>query len=170
MFHLARRFFTSLSRRGPKMEDNAWVRTLLTPGECELWRRMAPRDQCHGVRTGRYVERAMGRTDQLILAAALLHDVGKLESRLGVPGRVCAALVGPVASPSMVNRLSARSGLVGEFGKLLTYPARGEALLVEAGSNALISSWAKEHHLGVRQWTVVTPELGALLQKADQAS
>jgi hypothetical protein len=32
------------------------------------------------------------------VAAALLHDIGKVESDLGVPGRVIATVVGPVGT------------------------------------------------------------------------
>lgn len=68
---------------------------LLTVDEFDLWWAMQPRDQAHSIVVlRRFVDSypAATRAEQ---AAALLHDVGKNESRLGWSGRILATIVGP---------------------------------------------------------------------------
>ena len=96
--HLIRRFFTSLSRRPPAISDVTWVNENLLAGEFTLWLSMKSYDQRHSIEVARrfaYLCPAFTR-DQV--AAALLHDVGKVESELGVAGRVIATVVGPKGS------------------------------------------------------------------------
>ena len=55
-------------------------------------------DRRHAVGVAREVERSLGaEASRPVLAAALLHDVGKIESGLGVYGRVIATLCGMIA-------------------------------------------------------------------------
>ena len=93
--HLVRRFFTSLSNRPPASNDIAWVNEQLLTSEFELWCRMKPHDQRHSIEVAcRFIElHPTYSRDQI--AAALLHDIGKVESELGVMGRVVATIVGP---------------------------------------------------------------------------
>ena len=93
--HLVRRFFTSLSKRLPPTKDIAWVDETLIANEFELWNRMRPHDQRHSIEVAlRYTELNPAFTRDQV-AAALLHDIGKVESALGVMGRVIATIVGP---------------------------------------------------------------------------
>ena len=80
--HLSRRFFGSLRPGGPSPEDDAWARQRLLPGERELWELMSKQDRRHAIGVARRVERALGNeASRPVLAAALLHDVGKIDSR-----------------------------------------------------------------------------------------
>ena len=92
--HLIRRFFTSLSKRFPTTKDIAWVNETLIANEFELWNRMRPHDQRHSIEVARrFIElNPVFTRDQV--AAGLLHDIGKVESELGVMGRVIATIVG----------------------------------------------------------------------------
>jgi len=93
--HLARRFFTSLSKKPPATKDIAWVNEKLLANEFKLWNRLKPHDQRHSIEVAlRFtdVHPAFTRDE---VAAALLHDIGKVESALGVMGRVMATVVGP---------------------------------------------------------------------------
>ncbi|MDQ3544053.1 MAG: HD domain-containing protein [Actinomycetota bacterium] len=93
--HLARRFVTSLSRRPPTVDDNAWVRSWLTDREADLWYSMPVPDRRHSIDVARrFRERRPGATN-VEMAGALLHDVGKSASGLGTFGRVFATIVGP---------------------------------------------------------------------------
>lgn len=93
--HLARRFFTSLSTRPPATKYIAWVNEKLLTNEFELWNRMKPHDQRHSIGVAlRFTELHPTFTRDEV-AAALLHDIGKVESELGVMGRVVATIVGP---------------------------------------------------------------------------
>ncbi len=93
--HLARRFFGSLSRRPPAVDDQAWVDEHLDAAQLALWARLGAPDQRHSILvTRRFVAIRPAATTPEI-AGALLHDIGKLESSLGVVGRVVATVVGP---------------------------------------------------------------------------
>lgn len=93
--HLVRRFVTSLSSASPPSSDIAWVNESLLPSEFELWSRMESYDQRHSIEVARrFVDLCpVGTRDHV--AAALLHDIGKIEADLGVFGRVVATIAGP---------------------------------------------------------------------------
>lgn len=90
-----------------------------------------------------------------VLAAALLHDVGKIESRLGTFARVGATVLG------MASR-----DWGGRVGAYLRHDELGAALLEGAGSDPLTVAWAREHHLPEERWTVPL-DVGRALQAAD---
>lgn len=94
-FHLARRFFGSLSRAEPPSADTAWALRWLLPGEAALWSSMAVEDRRHTIRVARAYVAGQVDAPRAQVAAALLHDVGKVRSGLGTIGRVLAKLVGP---------------------------------------------------------------------------
>jgi hypothetical protein len=92
--HLARRFFTSLSPAAPPTSDEEWAESWLTPTEIVHWRRLPNHDRRHCVQVGRnFVERRPDATRPEV-AGALLHDIGKIEVGLSIPGRVAARLIG----------------------------------------------------------------------------
>jgi hypothetical protein len=93
--HLVRRFAGSLSRQSPSPADEEWAESWLLPRESSLWRRMPNVDRRHAIDVARrfLVLRDGATRDEM--AGALLHDVGKVESRLGTWGRVVATVVGP---------------------------------------------------------------------------
>jgi putative nucleotidyltransferase with HDIG domain len=93
--HLARRFVGSLSRRPPDASDLDWVRSWLNDPEFTLWRTLAPADQRHAIVVARRFADLAPQASPPEMAAALLHDIGKLESGLGTAARVMATLVGP---------------------------------------------------------------------------
>lgn len=92
--HLARRWFGSLSRRSPPADDLRWVATVLGPSQLHVWSRFGAADQRHAISVARRFE-ALGQWGTDELAAALLHDIGKLESGLGTTMRMVATVVGP---------------------------------------------------------------------------
>jgi HD domain len=93
--HLARRFAGSLSRREPEPHREAWARSQLLPGELALWQRMTAQDRRHSIDVARRYRNIVETATRDEMAAALLHDVGKVESGLGTFGRVAATVVGP---------------------------------------------------------------------------
>ena len=95
MIHLARRFVGSLSRRAPLAGDEGWASAQLLAHELDLWRSMSNVDRRHAIEVARQCERLRGAGRREEMAAALLHDVGKVESGLGTLGRVAATIVGP---------------------------------------------------------------------------
>jgi hypothetical protein len=93
-WHVAARFFTSLSPRPPDPRDDAWAEDHLLPGEVALWRQMSNQDRRHSVAVARRFARRRQQATRAEIAGALLHDVGKIQCRLGTFGRVAATLVG----------------------------------------------------------------------------
>ncbi|MSY45324.1 MAG: hypothetical protein F2686_06855 [Actinobacteria bacterium] len=93
IYHLAKRFFGALSDQEISSEDRQWVESHLGVGEFALWGRMPNHDQRHAVAVSRRVESALlasnnspeSSTDWI--EVSLMHDVGKLPSRLSVLGR-----------------------------------------------------------------------------------
>lgn len=102
----------------------------------------------------------------VLLVAALLHDVGKVEARLGTLARVGATMSALVLGRSRVAALADRRGLVGRVGRYTVHDRLGAALLREAGSQALVVSWAAQHHLPRERWDI-PPGVGAVLKAAD---
>jgi hypothetical protein len=152
--HLAKRFVTSLVPGGPSFEAEAWVSAVLSEAELALWRRMSGPDRRHAVGVARRVEAALGeQATPPVLAAALLHDVGKVESGLGTLGRVVATVAGP-----RTPRLA----------RYRRHPELGAELLRLADSDPLTAAWAEEHHLPPDRWTgTVPPEVAAALKASD---
>ena len=71
---------------------------VLSAEELELWRRMSGADRRHAHGVAKRVERSLGNEATApVLAAALLHDVGKVDADLGTYGRVIATLSAAVA-------------------------------------------------------------------------
>jgi hypothetical protein len=159
--HLVRRFFGSLRRGGPCPRDEAWARDVLLIGERPLWDRLPGPDRRHAVDVARRVEASLGgRATRPVVAAALLHDVGKVEAGLGTFGRVGATLLAAAAGR---HRVARRSGRVGRY---VRHDALGAELLAAAGSDPLTRTWTREHHLPPERWTV-DAELGHALKDAD---
>lgn len=92
--HLVRRFWWALFAPRPTAADRRWVVGVLAPRELVLFDRLSRADQEHHLRVARRL--VAQRQPEIVprewLAAALLHDVGKLVCGLGTWGRVWATL------------------------------------------------------------------------------
>lgn len=165
--HLTRRFFGSLRPGAPAAREVEWVRGVLSPAEFELWSSMSNPDLRHSVSVAREVQRALGdEATAPVLAAALLHDVGKTVAGLRTYGRVIATLSGRVAGHDMAVAWSETKGFTRRVGLYLNHAALGGDLLGMAGSDPLTEAWAREHHLDPADWTVPT-HIGEALKAAD---
>src|SRR5205823_71921 len=130
----------------------------LLAGERELWASLSGADRRHAVGVARATVAALGpAAGREIVAAALLHDVGKVESGLGTFARVAATLVAKVAG---------RDRMGGRVGAYLHHDVIGASLLGDAGSDALTVTWAAEHHLPPSRWTL-DPVVAHALEAAD---
>jgi hypothetical protein len=165
--HLVRRFFGSLRPGGPGGNAETWVEARLLPGELTLWRRMSGSDRRHAVGVAERVERALGHeATRPVLAAALLHDVGKIESRLGTYGRVVATMSAKVAGAEMATTWRKQRGFARRVGLYLQHDEIGGDLLEMAGSDPLTVAWTREHHLPESHWTI-DPAIASALKDAD---
>lgn len=162
-----KRFFTSLVPRGPASDDAAWAEAQLLPGERELWREMHRTDRRHAVGVARRVERALGDgATRPVLAAALLHDVGKVDSGLGTYGRVIATLSAKVAGRDSAEMWSTGQGFTRRVGLYLRHSEIGAERLALAGSDPLTVAWAREHDHPPDTWSVPRA-IGEALRAAD---
>ncbi|MGK2958756.1 MAG: hypothetical protein ACSLFB_10235 [Acidimicrobiales bacterium] len=168
VLHLVRRFFGALHPGDAGPENTAWALNVMLPGEQALWRQMSKPDQRHSAGVARKVEHAIGEgVERPVLAAALLHDVGKLEANLGTWARVVATLVGLIVGKGRTRRWIDRgSGPMYRLGIYHAHPERGAALLTFSGSDPLTIAWARQHHLPPDRWTV-DPLIGHVLKNAD---
>jgi len=166
LWHLVKRFFGSLKQKSVNEEDLLWVQRILSQEEMHLWKEMPENDQCHSIEVARRAEMLLGKFEPEILAAALLHDLGKTKSQAGVWTRVLATLLGLILPKEKKEKWVEKSGIAGKIGQYLQHPAQGANLLRAAGSAPLVVAWAEEHHLPERAWTV-NSEIGNILKAAD---
>lgn len=168
LWHNVRRFFGSLRPGAPPAADREWAESHLLPGEVTLWRRMSNPDQRHAVRVARRVEAALGAdAPRPVMAAALLHDVGKNDAHLRTYGRVIATTTIWLAGKKSVAAWTQTRGLWRRIGLYAEYPKLGSEALTLAGSDPLTAAWALEHHEPPEAWTVPR-EIGEVLAAADE--
>lgn len=144
---LARRFFASVFARDLTPDEEAWVALVLLPGELDVWNRQPVYDRRHTLGVARRVEAALGpASEPRWLAAALLHDVGKVDAGLGIPGRVVATLVMAVVGRARVRSWAGAPGLRGRFGRYADHGDIGARLVRETGGRDEVARWAAVHH------------------------
>ena len=167
--HYIRRFFTSLSRRPPDAQDEQWVETLLPPAELLLFRRLANPDRRHLIHSARMVARALGpNADPLWIRVALLHDVGKFDSHLGVFGRVSATVLATALGTQRVSAWASTCGWKGRIGSYQRHGEIGAAEIRAAGGPPEAAIWSDVHHHRDRfSECGISPEMLAILDAAD---
>ena len=165
--HLVTRFAGSLWPGGPRRDDERWATGWMLPGEAALWRRMSGPDRRHAVGVARRTTGLLGpRATRAVVAAALLHDVGKIDSHLGPVSRSLATVAGMIAGHDAAERWRLRAGPVGRVGRYLCHDDIGAGLLELVGSDGLTIAWARQHHLPPDRWSVPA-DVGAALKAAD---
>jgi hypothetical protein len=165
--HLVRRFVGSLRPGGPSPADDAWAVASLNDGEAALWQRMAGADRRHAVGVARTVVDDLGAgATRPVRAAALLHDVGKVDADLGTIRRSVVTVLAMAVGRERAQGWRDRPGQVGRAGRYLCHDEIGARLLSGASSDPLTVAWAREHHLPSDRWTVPA-EVGAALKSAD---
>lgn len=114
---------------------------------------MSNPDQRHAVGVARGVVDDLGpSTDRTVVAAALLHDVGKVQSGYRTPARVVATVLWKfVPHERAIDWLDGPRPLR-RLAEYRRHPEIGEQLLIEAGSDPLTSSWAADHHKASARW------------------
>lgn len=173
LIHRSRRFFGSMRPGPPSIADVEWALSCLSEREQRLFKQMSNPDQRHAVRVGRRVEEAYGSLDQAVvpvevaLTAALLHDVGKTEAKLGTYGRTIATLSGVVGGLDLAEIWQDKTGFTRKVGLYLRYGIIGAEMLQLAGSDERVIAWSLEHHLPEDAWTVPL-EFGRLMAEADE--
>lgn len=112
------------------------IQAVLTPGEYGLFRRFAPGDQRHGYDVMQTL-RAAGHADPALLAAALLHDIGKTRARVTVLDRTLVVLFGLLAPARMEAWGQGEpAGWQRPFVVKVQHPAWGAEMAAAAGSTS----------------------------------
>lgn len=148
--------------RTPAPADFELAGRYLAPPLLALFERQHPRDIVHSAETARWLL-ARGEDDADLIAAALLHDIGKGHQRradrtiyvLASALRIAPA-VGAARSRLEVRRAIARS---------LAHSESGAAILATAGASERVVNLTRLHH----SVPAGDPVL-ALLQQADAAN
>jgi hypothetical protein len=172
--HLVRRFLRALWPASPSARDTAWVASLLEPGELALWRRLPNHDRRYSIRVAKDVAARLVGTEYAgqtrWLAAALLHDVGKLDAGLGVVGRTVATAMGAAAGSTRVDGWKSASGFRRRVAWYRQHDERGAERIRAAGGRDEAARWALAHHHRDRwpQSSVPLPVAEAL-EAADNA-
>ena len=165
--HLVRRFFGAIRPGAPSSEDEAWARDQLNEGERDLWERMNNPDRRHAIGVARAVQSQLAdQAVRPVLAAALLHDVGKVVSNYRTPARVLATVVWAVVPDDRAGRWADRGWPRRRMGEYHNHPELGEQLLVAAGADPITASWAGDHHKAVKHWRV-SRDIGDVLKACD---
>jgi hypothetical protein len=151
--HLARRTFESLRSRPLTPTEQEQVSGWLRAGEESLFWRQQPLDQRHALNCAVLIaDRLPGRTD--LIRAALLHDIGKRHSHLGIGGRVAASSLALLRLP-----------VPSRWRRYLDHGPLGAADLAGLEAEPIVVAFAAGHHGGVPSG--VDPSDWSLLREAD---
>ncbi len=170
--HLSLRLAGSLWPAGPPPGAERWARSWLLASELPLWARMSGPDRRHALGVARQVAAELAGPEgsdapRAVMAAALLHDVGKIDAALGTWGRVAVtALAIKIGRERIASWSAPGSRWRSRAGRYVTHDRVGGELLAAAGSDSLTVAWASQHHVpaGRRSFD---PRLGAVLEAAD---
>jgi hypothetical protein len=148
VIHLVTRFFGALWPGDPSPVDDAWAEQVLTAEELLLYRRLPNHDRRHAVRCGRKAVRALGPTaEPRWVAAAMLHDVGKYDADLSVPGRAVATVLAAGASGRRrMERWATARGFRGRAALYARHGELGAAEIRRAGGREEAAVWSATHH------------------------
>tara|TARA_B100000029_G_scaffold116149_1_gene108910 strand:+ start:2189 stop:2725 length:537 start_codon:yes stop_codon:yes gene_type:complete len=165
--HLNKRFWVSLNPEQLPEEDLDWVRSQLSENEFAHWERLPLADQSHSFQVAKQTQSLIGGQEKSFIAAALLHDIGKLESGFGTFGRVFATVFCFFYPPTRMEKWQERDkGLRRRLLDYSNHPSIGAKLLNDLDSQQETIAWVLEHHSEKENW--VTPkEIGEALSSAD---
>lgn len=127
-----------------------WVRRHLSPALFAAWAEMPNHDRRHSIGVARRLRAELAGSpeadDDRWIAAALLHDLGKLDSGLGVFGRVAATLARAALGRERTDRWIDGRGLRRRFGLYLRHDRLGAVRVRAAGGAEPVARWAAAHH------------------------
>lgn len=169
--HLVRRFFGALWPAPPRPDEEAWAAVVLEPAELPLYERLPNHDRRHALRSGRRTQVALGPgAEPRWIAAALLHDVGKYDSGLSVPGRAIATVATTGNSGRRrVSRWKDRGGVRRRIWLYAQHGEIGAAEIRAAGGREEAAVWSEAHH-HPETWSSLDfpPAVITILDAADQ--
>jgi len=132
-------------------EERQLVGHYLSPPLQRLFDRLAVADQRHSLDV-LYALRAKGYNDRDLLAAALLHDVGKVEANLHLWQRVVIVLL-QATWPALLDELAWGDPANWRYAFYLQreHPEIGARLAKEAGASPLTVELIRRHQVPLHQ-------------------
>lgn len=134
LFYRLNQLWHNLTAQPLSQQELEQIEVVLNPGEMALFQQMPPSDQRHAFRVYRLLK-TTGQTDVDLLAAALLHDVGKAQVDLSAWDRSVAVL-GETLMPLRIKEWGSNgdSGWKRPFVVREKHASWGASLAEEAGS------------------------------------
>lgn len=125
--------------------DDSLAASYLDPTLFALYRRMRRSERQHSLRVLHSLL-AAGHTDPDLMAAALLHDVGKTRALFSLPEKVIVVLVKAVA-PHLYQRWGSGpiSGWRRPFAVSIQHPAWGADMVAAAGGSPRLVTLIRHH-------------------------
>jgi hypothetical protein len=165
-------FLRALAARVPQEQVEQATR-VLPPEARKIFRRQAVQDQRHALEVYRTLCQA-GQDNSHLLAAALLHDVGKAAGRLPAWQRAAIVVMGHF-TPRLLARLSKGEprGWRRSFVVRARHPEVGACWATEAGCSPLTVALIRRHHDELTCCPAAVAEenqLLAALQAADRTN
>lgn len=148
IFYRSRQFWRGLRAR-PTRQGMAEAQEILTPDLYNLFARLQPSELAHSISVFRAVREQSQDPD--LLAAALLHDVGKIVVPLSVWEKVFIVLVRNLGLESFFDRFNrgGRDTKPSGFARGLVvaerHPAWGAELAHEAGAPRMVVQLIRRH-------------------------
>lgn len=162
-------FFRSFSARA-RLQDLARTWPFLTETQRALFLRLPPADQLHSLRVlDRLVE--SGERDPDLLAAALLHDVGKVQRPLRLWERVFIVLAQAIA-PSWAASSADEDGPAWRSALAVSqlHAQWGAEMLTGTGASRQLTELVRRHQDQPTEAATDTDRLLHRLQQADNQS
>lgn len=153
--------------RPPGPAERAAVGAVLAPRLAALWARQTVAEQAHSLRVLAAL-RAQGHTEPALLAAALLHDVGKTRAPMPLWGRVAVVLAGRFWPEAAARWGRGRPrGWRRPFVTAAQHPDWGADLCAAAGAAPLTVALIRRHQTPVPAPATPEDEWLRVLQAAD---
>jgi hypothetical protein len=146
ILYRSRQFWQALSA-SPAPEELALARTVLSPSLHSIFIQMHPGEQAHSLRIARQLIE-QGETHPDLLAAALLHDSGKIYHPLRIWERVLIVL-GKSLFPGKVKHWGSGQpkGWKRAFAVAEQHGEWGAQMAAQAGASALVVELIRRHQL-----------------------
>ncbi len=125
--------------------DDALAADVLAPDLYALYRRLRRSERQHSLRLLRDLK-AQGHTQPELLAAALLHDVGKTRGRFSMQEKVLVVLV-RAGAPGLAQRWGHEDARWWQrpFAVSVQHPAWGADMAAQAGAPPLVVELIRRH-------------------------